>query len=95
MMSQWSDNMHRIKAELITAYGGKCMIEGCTEQDPDVLQFAHLKPTKLSGSGRGMGRRLYDVKNNFQSYCLICPWEHYLFDSGEIVVQAHGKEWKQ
>lgn len=88
--------MHALKAENIKALGGKCQAEGCTTTDPKHLQFAHLKPTGLAGSGRGMGHRLYDVKNNPESYTLLCDGGcHEEFDAGAISVRAHGKVWLQ
>ena len=41
------------------------------------MEFAHLKPTKVSGMGRGRIERYYDIKNNMDSYILTCH-EHNL-----------------
>lgn len=95
-MSKWADRMHRLRLQLIGEMGGRCMAKGCTQTDPDKLQFAHLKPTKLSGAGRGMSHRLYDVKKNFTSYGLLCEDGcHREFDAGAISIEAHGKVWLQ
>ena len=36
------------------------------------LQFAHVRPTKLKGVGRGKSRRLLDVKHHPSCYELMC-----------------------
>jgi len=52
-----------------------CGIEGVE------LQFAHIKPTKLTGRGRGLIARYYDIKKNPNSYVLACEGCHEDFDS--------------
>lgn len=95
-MSDWSRKMHNLRLSLIDQLGGVCMASCCSQSDPDKLQFAHLKPTNLSGSGRGMSHRLYDVKNNPTSYGLLCDDGcHREFDAGAISIEAHGKVWLQ
>ena len=63
--------------ELIDIYGGKCMVCGSEEN----LEFAHVKPTELSGRGRGRKERYYDVKYNPDCYCLMCEDCHKYYDS--------------
>ena len=41
------------------------------------LQFAHVRPTKLSGhNGRGFNHRVKDVREHPESYRLLCPTCH-------------------
>jgi len=44
------------------------------------LEFAHVKPTKLSGQGRGMDRRFRDVLSHPDCYVIACKSCHYLLD---------------
>jgi len=55
----------------------QCNIKG-TKKKP--LHFAHTKPTKLSGRGRGSYNRFKDVLNNPKSYTLLCNDCHLDFD---------------
>lgn len=48
------------------------------------LEFAHIKPTKLKGMGRGKDRRAYDIKRNPDSYMLMCQKCHRAFDKGNM-----------
>ena len=67
---------------LIEAMGGACVF--CRENDPTILQFAHVKPTKLKGSSRGYFNRLRDVFENRECYRLMCETHHRQFDAGEL-----------
>ena len=60
--------------ELKIKFGGKCFFCGQTF----LLEFAHCKPTKLSGRGRGFIKRYYDIKNNPDCYKLTCKLHNYL-----------------
>ena len=64
----------KFRKQLIKAFGGKCVICGSIEN----LEFAHVKPTKLSGIGRGRKERYYDVLRNPDCYALTCK-EHNNF----------------
>lgn len=44
------------------------------------LEFAHIKPTDLSGWGRGRKERYYDIKNNKDHYVLVCKSCHKELD---------------
>lgn len=46
------------------------------------LEFAHVKPTKLSGQGRGFYARYRDVLKNPDCYRLMCCDCHKRFDRG-------------
>lgn len=65
-----------LRRKLKSLFGSKCLNCQATRK----LQFAHTKPTELSGLGRGSLKRLYDVINNPDSYILLCPTCHYNFD---------------
>jgi hypothetical protein len=62
-----------LRAQLLAARGGKCEDCGHTFK----LQFAHLKPTGLSGRGRGKWQRMRDVKKHPDAYRLLC-WKCHL-----------------
>lgn len=64
------------RKQLIKLFGGMCVLCWTTEN----LEFAHIKPTKLNGLGRGRKERYYDVKNNPKSYVLMCKKCHERFD---------------
>ena len=40
------------------------------------LEFAHLKPTRVYGRGRGRCQRYHDIKNHPESYALLCRHHH-------------------
>jgi hypothetical protein len=44
------------------------------------LEFAHIKPSGLSGRSRGQSRRYYDIKKNPECYKLMCKYHHNKFD---------------
>ena len=68
-----------LREKLIAQFGGKCRECDCKEK----LEFAHIKPTLVSGKGRGKIRRTYDVKNNPDCYALLCHRHHKEFDEKE------------
>ncbi len=53
-------------------FGDKCQWCGNIEK----LQFAHIKPTKIRGSARGMDARARDIQKNKTHYMLLCHWCH-------------------
>lgn len=57
------------------AHGNKCIICGKKKR----LEFAHIKPTKLSGRGRGSKHRYLDIKKNKDCYVLVCKGCHALW----------------
>lgn len=59
-------------------FGGKCSWPGC-EAITD-LEFAHIKPTELSGWSRGRKERYYDIIRNPGSYRLLCKNHHKTHD---------------
>ena len=73
----------RILAVKVLFYGSRCAI--CGEiQDPDTLDFAHVKPTELSGRGRGRKERYYDVVNNLDCYRCMCREGCHKFYDDEL-----------
>ena len=56
--------------------GGSCQKCGSNQK----LEFAHIKPTDLSGRGRGRKERYYDIKNNKDHYRLLCMSCHKELD---------------
>jgi len=70
--------------ELKEEFGGRCSnpeCESCTN-----LEFAHKKPTELSGEGRGRKERYYDIIRNKKKYVLLCTGCHKAFDKGKITL---------
>lgn len=51
---------------------------GSTEE----LEFAHVKPTKLNGRGRGFNHRVKDVRSHPEAYRLLCKACHWFLDFG-------------
>lgn len=47
------------------------------------VEFAHLKPTKLNGRGRGSHHRRLDVLHNLDKYTRLCKRCHVMFDNGK------------
>ena len=60
--------------ELKILFGGKCHF--CNENY--LLEFAHVKETKLTGRSRGKIKRYYDIKNNIMCYLLTCKYHNIL-----------------
>lgn len=61
---------------LIEERGGKCQTCG----DIVGLEFAHVKPTKCVGKGRGKSRRMLDVLKYPKRYLLLCMSCHDSLD---------------
>ncbi len=74
-------SIEKLRTFLRNHFGNRCNKEGCDETRSSKLQFAHLKPTKLSGRGRGRFERLLDVKNNLPCYTFLCRIHHLEFDA--------------
>ena len=74
----------KLRERLIIQGGGECSFCG----EKSILEFAHIKPTKLSGKSRGMKKRILDVKNNWSCYLLTCDRCNYLAEgtTKELVV---------
>ena len=73
-MSYQSNYFRKKFQELRNYYGNKCFFCGQTYR----LEFAHKRPTKLNGKGRGRQERYYDIKNNLDCYMLTCSKHNYL-----------------
>ena len=77
------DYAKRLKSMLLNRYGNTCnACLGVTCKNID-LEFAHIKPTRLSTIPRGRGRydRLTDIKNNPDCYTLLGKYCHNLRDN--------------
>ena len=81
-MSKSAVYMRRLWKELRAAFGGVCSNPVCEHKEG--LEFAHIKPTSVSGEGRGSWRRYKDIKANPDCYTLMCRSCHcYYDDTGE------------
>ncbi len=68
-----------VRNSLVKFFGGKC--GACDMKlNRTTAQFAHLKPTQITGRGRGSWERLHDVMANPTSYALLCYHCHREFD---------------
>jgi 5-methylcytosine-specific restriction endonuclease McrA len=67
----------RVRARLIEERGGRCERCGSTW----ALEFAHVKPTGLSGRGRGYTQRVIDVRDHPDAYKLLCSVCHALSET--------------
>ena len=74
----------RLKARCLALVGPSC--RGCGSDLG--LQFAHIKPTELSGgNGRGRIERYLDVLRHPDCYAVLCRSCHLSFDQGnELLV---------
>ena len=45
------------------------------------LEYAHIKPTGLSGMGRGRKERFYDLLRHPDSYIVLCHGCHEAMDA--------------
>ena len=68
-----------LRRKLVELFGGVCSWNGCTVKED--LEFAHIKPTGVSGSGRGSHIRYKDVRDHPACYKLMCPQHHLEYDT--------------
>lgn len=74
MAGRYTKRMEALRA----SYGNQCAECGSSSS----LEFAHIKPTPLSGAngnkgrGRGMPQRYHDIKKHPDCYELLCPACH-------------------
>ena len=71
MVSDTTLRNRKLDRKLKKERGNKCTTRGCTRTRK--LEWAHKRPTGLSGSGRGRSNRLSDVQSHPKSYELKCP----------------------
>lgn len=87
MVSGYGARLREKRARLIREFGGRCEAKKYLGIDCDEilspLQFAHIKPTRINGIGRGMQNRLRDVDLNRDCYALFCVVHHREFDRRE------------
>jgi hypothetical protein len=77
--------LERLKARLLAERGGKC--ERCGSEE--ILEWAHIKDTGLSGRSRGSAKRYLDVQRNPDSYMLYCHDCHRDFDANRHIVDEY------
>lgn len=85
---RWPDVTSVHMDHLRKAFGGKCskcggrwsLIRKGRKYRHRPLEFAHVKPTKLQGRGRGLKNRFFDILRNPDSYRLC----HALFDMEQL-----------
>ncbi len=77
------DWLNKSFRELRKEFGNKCLL--CDKRN--ILEFAHISPTKLNGSGRGKRKRYYDMKNNKNCYALLCKHCHVQADENEEIME--------
>ena len=70
MVSRTTKRNRTINRNLRRKRGNSCQVRGCTRTRN--LEWAHVRKTVLSGSGRGRSNRLADVMNHSKSYELRC-----------------------
>jgi hypothetical protein len=58
------------------------------------LQWAHRRPTGLSGEGRGSKERVLDIKRNPRAYVLLCLECHRFFDRKILLRPSRGRGWR-
>lgn len=89
-----AESMERLRQE----FGGKCV--DCRRNyswlrgRKGPLEFAHIKPTGLTGGkGRGLRNRYFDILNNRDCYALRCrachkAWDRNYWKNREAVRRA-------
>ena len=72
----------KLRRLAVEALGGA---ERCShpECEMETVEFAHRRPTSLSGRGRGQAARYRDVARNPTAYVMLCRDHHRAFDRGE------------
>lgn len=78
-MNKW---IKKERKRLIELHGGKCSVSICGSTSN--LEFAHVQPTGLKGEGRGRKERVYDIRDNPDSYILLCSGCHKALDEGDL-----------
>ena len=78
MDKSWGTEQMKVLRE---KYGNRCAECGMTEAESEkrlgrVLEFHHIKPTGVSGMGRGSSTRASDIRNHPDSYQLLCRIHH-------------------
>lgn len=73
---QCQEYRRQLKKRAFTLIGMACVF--CKADEG--LHAAHVAPTKLKGSGRGLDRRYRDVIANPASYAPMCQPCHRTFD---------------
>ncbi len=75
-----AESMERLRQEM----GGKCIdCERTYSWHRGAklpLEFSHLKPTGLTGRGRGIRNRYFDILRNRDCYALRCRYCHKIYD---------------
>lgn len=69
----------RLKEKCVLLFGTRCQKCGREESEGVVLQFAHVRPTGLSGPGRGFTHRYLDIlrhRKRYRRWCEDCHKEH-------------------
>lgn len=79
LMKKDYDRLKKQIADLKEELGGVCLY--CSTKQE--LQFAHIKRTNLSGMSRGSWSRYKDVRDNKDSYILLCKTHHNKLDRGD------------
>lgn len=86
----WRDVTSIHMEQLRAAFGGKCQRCGGRWSLANIkdkgyrhrpLEFAHKKPTRLRGRGRGLQKRFRDILRNPDCYELLCKKCHWIKDT--------------
>jgi len=73
------------RKNLVRAFGAFCWL---CEEETKVLEFHHLKETKLNGRGRGRKERYYDILKNPNCYFPTCKECHKFIHSSGIQLNS-------
>lgn len=73
--NDWLRNKREILLDKLS--GRRFTVCGCFHD----LEFAHVKPTGLTGMGRGRERRLYDVQHHPDCYTVMYKPCHKQYDA--------------
>jgi hypothetical protein len=71
--------LQEYKWRVAVVVGAACRICGTTP-----VHYAHVRPTKCRGRGRGSVKRYADILKHPECYAPLCSLHHLQFDMGKI-----------
>lgn len=71
-------------AGLLELFGKDCAVDGRSKD----VQWAHLKPTELNGTGRSVTLRRRDIEKHPDCYIRLCRRCHRRFDRGLLIIDG-------
>jgi hypothetical protein len=73
--------LDRLRTRLLMERGNSCSVCKGLSCGNIRLEFAHIKPTSINGSSRGLSKRLLDIQSNPECYSLMGKICHDNYDA--------------